>query len=366
MSAMYQQEKQLHPQKQTENNLRQDILQSASNELNALESRQRNSQSTSKGTCGSRNQQKQTTKPSVQWNLFQHLCGGKGLTKEDLSCKYNEFKENERTFHWNDDYQLQLTADGKLQNPDAPAGREALKTGLFDEQNHLRRKGDLPFSIFQAKMLAMGHTDRAEISSMYCNKTGSAALHTANLRQIVYRQHAAVGTTRRDADHVLELQNVVPELQKQYLDERNFHTLRCLLNGEENIKSRGVRMNRFLKRAANAGIAKNHVKLTKFTFEQERVQAEQASHLADMCHQRGSFNAEAALRHLADKCSRLRSMHDQMMQLDGNITDFNDKSEQERCLIESIRSYEREHGRLNFHGFQLTDYRKGILDQAHQ
>ena len=125
---------------------------------------------------------------------FQHLYAGKHLTRENMSNRYKQFKENEKTFHWNDDFQLVLTSNGKLKDTDSPAGREARKTGLFDEQNCLRRKGDVPFSIFYAKMSAMGISDRSKVSSMYLNMTGSPALHTANLRQYCYKKHAAAGT----------------------------------------------------------------------------------------------------------------------------------------------------------------------------
>ena len=262
-------------------------------------------------------------------------------------------------------FQLALTPDGKLKDSDSPAGHEAVKTGLFDEQHFLRRKGEVPFSVFYAKMIAMGINDRLKISSMYLNKTGSPALHTANLRQYSYKQHAAVGTVRRDPDHILELQVVASELHKEYLDDETFHMLRCILNGECNIESRGVKVNRYIKGAANRGIARNNIKLTNFTFQQEERQAQQASHLADLCHENNILGAETVLRRLADKCNSLHSIHNQLMQLDGNTTDSKEKHERECHLIESIHQYEDKYGLLNFHGTNFTEYRKQILDEAH-
>ena len=355
MSAMY------HQQKQS-------VEQLGSNKPTESENVQRNRQSISQGTNGYRNRQnqpKQKTNVSVHWNQHQHLYRGKGLTKEEMANKYREFKRNERTFQWHDDYKCVITSDGKLRDPDTPAGREALKTGLFDEQNCLRRKGELPFNVFEAKLSAMGFTDRKQISSMYWNMTGSTALHASNLRQSSYRRYAATTTTRRDADHILELQLVAGELCNVHLSEEDFHTIRSILNGRENIESRGIKFNRCAKRIANGGIARNHVELKKFVFEQELVQAEQAIKLANLCQEQNALGAATVLRHLADKCTHLHSIHEQVMQLNTKTKDSNENCELERRLTENIHSYEKEYGPVNFYGSRLTKYRAEILDKVH-
>ena len=355
MSAMY------HQQKQS-------VEQEGANKPTESENVQRNRQSISQGTNGYRNRQnqpKQKTNVSVHWNQHQHLYRGKGLTKEEMANKYREFKRNERTFQWHDDYKCVITSDGKLRDPDTPAGREALKTGLFDEQNCLRRKGELPFNVFEAKLSAMGFTDRKQISSMYWNMTGSTALHASNLRQSSYRRCAATATTRRDADHILELQLVAGELCNVHLSEEDFHTIRSILNGRENIESRGIKVNRCAKRIANGGIARNHVELKKFVFEQELVQAEQAIKLANLCQEQGALDAATVLRHLADKCTHLHSIHEQVMQLNTKTKDSNENCELERRLTENIHSYEKEYGPVNFYGSRLTKYRAEILDKVH-
>jgi hypothetical protein len=365
MTALYHQQQQ---QGRTMNNHEKISTQSSLNECHKPGHEQKNLKHSSEGTTDSYNEQKQQTqktKASMQWNLFQHLFGCKGLTRQEMSTKYNQFKENERTFYWDNIFQLVVTSDGKLEDPNSPAGNEAMKTGMFDEQYRLRRKGDVPFSVFQAKMRAMGINDQSKISSMYSNVTGSPALHTANLRQNTYRQQAAVGTTRRDPDHILELQVVASQLHKVHLGEEDFHMLRCLLNSEHNIESRGVKVNRHIKAVANRGIARNNIKLINYTFEQEVVQAKHASDLADRCQQQGFLGAEAVFRHVADKCNSLHSIHDQLMQLDEKITLFDENDERKRRLIESIHKFECEHGHLTFHGSNLTKYREKILEEAH-
>jgi hypothetical protein len=363
MAALYHQQQQ--QQQQTKNNIREDSVQTAANNRDKSEHEQEN---LSKQKTSSHNQQKhQMQKPNARilWNLYQHLNCGKHLTKQEMSNNYNQFKENEQTFHWTDDLQLVLTSDGKLKDSDSPAGHEAMKTGLFDEEKCLRRKGDVPYSVFHAKMVAMGVNDQSKISSMYLNKTGSPALHTANLRLRSYKQHAAVETVRRDPDHILELQVVAPELQKVHVDEETFHMIRCVLNSESNIESRGVKFNRHIKGVANRGIARNNIKLTNCTFNQEERQAQQANLLADICHEKGFQDAETVLRRVADKCNSLHSIHDQLMQLNENTTDSKEKHERASHLIESIHQYEEKYGLLNFHGSKLTEYRKKILDEAH-
>ncbi|CAF4251180.1 unnamed protein product, partial [Rotaria sordida] len=104
----------------------------------------------------------QKSRPSIQWNLFQHLHRGQYSSKQEMSTAYKQFKENEKSFKWNPDYQLNLTSDGKLQDPNSSAGQEAMKTGLFDEKNRLRRHRDIPYSIFQSKMFDMNITDRSK------------------------------------------------------------------------------------------------------------------------------------------------------------------------------------------------------------
>ena len=364
MSEQYQQ--QVH--EKTFHNTQKDPSFSPLNDGNEFEQEQKNRQFSSKEKGNHRSQQNnkmQKPKASVQWNLFQHLYSGKGFTRQEMSSKYNEFKENERTFHWDDSFQLAVTANGKLKDPDSPSGCEAMKTGIFDEQQRLRRRGEIPYSVFQAKMFAMGIKDRSKISSMYSNMTGSTALQTRDLKQYSYRTHAAVGTTRRDADHQLELQVVVAELQKEHLNDDDHHALRCILNGEDNIVSRGVKFNRHIKGVANRGIARNYIELVKPTLQQERVQAEQVDKLAGICHQQGFSGVESVFRRVADKCKTLHSIHSQMMQLDAKSTDSKENCERESQLIQDIRQYEQQYGPLRFHGPNFTNYRKEILDKAH-
>ncbi|CAF0804015.1 unnamed protein product [Adineta steineri] len=354
MAALYHQQ-----QGQIINNVHKDSGNCVSNDRNKLEYEQSNLKS------NRQKQRVQKPKPEVKWNLFQHLHRGKHLTKQEIADKYNQFKENEQTFKWKDDYQLVLTNEGKLTNPDSPVDCEAMKTGLFDEQYRLRRKGEIPYSVFYAKMVSMGITDRSKISSMHLNTTGSPSLRTANLRKYTYKQHAAVNTTRRDPDHILELQVIVPELRKEHLDDETFHMLRCLLNSESNIESRGVKVNRYIKGVANRGIARNRVKLVSSTFKQEEIQAQQADYLADICRKEGFLGAETVLRRAADKCNSLRSIHNQLMQLKANTTDPNEENERKRHLSESIHLYESKYGALTFFGSNLTEYPKKILDEAH-
>ena len=81
---------------------------------------------------------------------------------------------------------------------------------------------------------------------------------------------------------------------------------------------------------------------------------------------KGCSGAETVLRRLADRCNNLHSIHDQLMQLDENKAGSKTNEEQERRLIENIHQYEEKYGLLHFHGSNLTNYRKNILDQAHR
>ena len=59
---------------------------------------------------------------------------------------------------------------------------------------------------------------------------------------------------RRDPDHILELQVVASELQKEPLSDEDFHMIRSILNGKCNIESRGVKFNRYIKGIVNRAL----------------------------------------------------------------------------------------------------------------
>ncbi|CAF1148167.1 unnamed protein product [Rotaria sordida] len=197
---------------------------------------------------------------------------------------------------------------------------------------------------------------------MHWNQSGTPHLHAENLRQYQYRNHAAVETVRRDADHILELQVVAPTLRKERLDDENFHMLRSLLNSKQNIQSCGIKMNRHIKKAANQGIARNDINLTMETFKQEEIQAKQAQNLADQCHEKNYFGAASVFRQVADQCNALHSIHDQIMKLNDKEMDSDAEKQRQINLLHSIQQYESQYGTLKFRGNNLTKYRQDILN----
>jgi hypothetical protein len=300
----------------------------------------------------------------IPWNTFQQWQKDKGMTKEAISREYHEFKENERTFRWNPKFQLQLTSDGKLSDPESPAGREAMKTGLFDEQFQLRRYGKIPFPVFQAKLFQMGADNRSKIASMYRNQTGTDNITTKDLRTSEYRNHAAIGTVRRDPDHILELQTVVSVLRAKFLDDDNYHKVRCMVNGKYNIESRGVKINRRGKADANRNLANNTPHLTMLSLEQEKVQADKANLLANKCEETGFLSAATVFREISDKYRQIYEIHSGLMAIGEKRTDPNEIQEQKADLIDRIRGFENRYGSLQFWGHNLTRDRQAVLNEA--
>ena len=92
MAALYHQKQE--QQGRTTNNIAEGSVQTVAKDCEKSEHEQKASSDIQQ------KHQMQKPKARIQWNVFQHLYGGKHLTKQEMSNKYNQFKENERTFHW--------------------------------------------------------------------------------------------------------------------------------------------------------------------------------------------------------------------------------------------------------------------------
>ena len=315
-------------------------------------------------------QPKQQKFPTITWNQYQHLYQGQGKTKQELARMFHDFRAQERTFKWEANYQIEFSADGQL-IMSTPAGREAMKTGLFDEEGNLRQRPDqIPWIVFKSKMQQM-NIDPKMASAMRSNFTGSIHLNadhlkTSNYRQHI-RQHESPQRYPRDADHVLEPQICVPHLQQTKMNNYNFKVLREELNSENNIESRGKIENRQVKRNANRGIAINKPHLNVATYEQERVQASQARLIAQKCRTRGAFDAARVLETIAEKCDQLNKIHGALHEIKKNTSNGKStKNSDHTALIQQIISYERKYGTLEFRGGNVTKQHREIFAQAHQ
>ena len=149
-------------------------------------------------------QQESGPKPSLTWNQYQHIYGGRGWNQEEMTSGYHQFKEAEATFKWGSDNHLEWTDEGYLANLNSPSSREAMKTGLFEDDGRPRRCDQISYRVYQEKMKALGVIDSSLISASYRNRTGNSDFATLHMRSSGYRR-GVTDSENREADHVLEL-----------------------------------------------------------------------------------------------------------------------------------------------------------------
>jgi hypothetical protein len=213
--------------------------------------------------------------------------------------------------------------------------------------------------------------DSKMASAIRNNYTGSDELNTGHLKTTTYRQHIPQHDVPqrhpRDADHILEPQICVPHLRQEQMDHHNFQIFIEELNSKSNIRSMGPIENRLVKRNANIGISINKPYLNVETLKQEKLQASQARLMAQQCEARGAKQAARILNNIAEKCTRLNSIHQALYEVKinttrGKLTEQSDI----KALIQQIITYERKYGTLEFLGGNVTQQHLEIFDQAHE
>ncbi|CAF1166071.1 unnamed protein product [Didymodactylos carnosus] len=295
----------------------------------------------------------------IDWQAYEHLFQGRGFTPTQLSEMY-------RSFRWPEGYQLELTPDGTLVDPMSASSKEAMKTGLFDENNRLRNNGEVKYSVFRSVLKQMNIADSGLVSSMYDNVTGTSHLQAKHLKTRCYRD-GVTESGGRDADHILEPQNLVPFLNRTALSHKDFHKLRQILNDSDyqNVESRGVVYNRDTKNKANRGIQSNRPELNQETFKQEQIQRDKARQYADQCREQNYPDVAKVFDQLGDKCDRLNNIHSMMNDVTTISRSGKSTVESENNLVSNIQEYEKLFGTLEFNGGNVTRKHNDIFARAH-
>ena len=274
-----------------------------------------------------------------------------------MTSGYHKFKEAEATFKWGSDYHLEWTDKGYLANLNSPSSREALKTGLFEDDGRPRRCDQIPYRVYQEKMKALGVTDSSLISASYRNRTGNSDFATPHMRSSGYRR-GVTDSENREADHVLELHHFTPELKRTHLPDSSYKVLIEVLNRKDNLEPRGKGVHE-IKSGINRSMAANTPDFTQPTLEQEKIQSEGARLAATLCREHNDERSAKVCDSIANKYELMHTIHQQFMSLD--TLNENDRQK----LLQNVQTYEGLYQRLSFSGGRWTHKHQELLDIAH-
>eukprot|EP00808_Paulinella_micropora_P017995 g27038.t1 len=215
-----------------------------------------------------------------------------GKLKPSATEDNAEGEKEERPKRGKDKAGLIFTKSGKLdmryhENKEAMASHP--HPFVENGQGELKRKAegmDL-LSFKQAHRSLNPHLSDEELDSLYYNLTGTDEFRSTHLKQSSKkcREKVNIKSTLRDADHIFETQHFVDALQKKdgRLTQEEFHELRTILNGEENLISRGKKVNRDMgqiNRDLTQGVVKlnlDYLEMLQFQAKQARLLSQQAS-----------------------------------------------------------------------------------------